>query len=586
MIMTTITGDYRYGKYSIMMNNAKQNHLHNHHPTHLRHSSPTLNLIDPDNNSFCPLTSDEHNLPEEVGQHQTTSCSSSYYYYGNDIDIEHDYTINYPANERKSIINSARNNYIENNNNDNDNSKAQRKASIESLLFEIKEPIKNDQLWNKRCDEPINPQPCDLLTSDQYEKIYQQLLKHFSRKINFSINTGRPNDLSNNMAGINLESIPNNYSDEDPHTWPSNWQSQAPSMILAPENYLSKKPTLNEYQRRLIRRIALKYEPLFHYYREKILSNEIGTEPMLQGQTSSTISASQPLKTFSNYSSPDSSSCSLSSYSGHEDDNLDYSPTAFNNNLNAKSDIETAAAMSSTMNNKHINTNLTKTMAMLKDYTGNDCLNINHPPLIMTKSSLKPFSYQNLDNIISKNNSKTDKHYQQQQQQQQSHHNPDPYTFNVIANCNYTDEEIINQRQHYELSPMMIVTGGNGEEEDSEENVDNVGDDEIENDANNRFIDGHIMITSSKPIHMNRNIGHREFSGSSPIGSSPMSLMKSTKMDSIRNNKKSNYENHPSNTVVPNCSSSGSSSNTSKMTPIHHLHKWSAKMKDYLKKNN
>lgn len=87
-------------------------------------------------------------------------------------------------------------------------------------------------------------------TTDEYQQLYDMLYSHFN---NSSLN------------GVK-------YSDEDPHTWPSNWKSQAPAMILRPDSYLETKPEFNPYQRQLVRRISLKYQPLVRYYKQCIKS--------------------------------------------------------------------------------------------------------------------------------------------------------------------------------------------------------------------------------------------------------------------------------------------------------------------------
>jgi hypothetical protein len=85
-------------------------------------------------------------------------------------------------------------------------------------------------------------------TTDEYEQLSDMLYSHFN---NSSLN------------GVK-------YHDEDPHTWPSNWKSQAPAMILRPDSYLETKPEFNHYQRQLVRRISLKYQPLVRYYKQCI----------------------------------------------------------------------------------------------------------------------------------------------------------------------------------------------------------------------------------------------------------------------------------------------------------------------------
>ena len=98
----------------------------------------------------------------------------------------------------------------------------------------------------------------DGLTSEQYQQLHKMLYLHFSTQ---SKNSSNESDL-----------VPAGYNEEDPHTWPSNWLSQAPTMILDPETYLAQKPLLNEYQQNLIRRISVKYEPLVQHYRQQIVN--------------------------------------------------------------------------------------------------------------------------------------------------------------------------------------------------------------------------------------------------------------------------------------------------------------------------
>ncbi|KAH9416254.1 hypothetical protein DERP_000753 [Dermatophagoides pteronyssinus] len=98
------------------------------------------------------------------------------------------------------------------------------------------------------------------LSPEEYEQISKLLLLHFR--------DGRPNSTTIDTIGQQQQS--QQYLEDDPHTWPSNWQSQAPKMILTPDLYLKEKPTLNEYQKNLIYRISNKYEPLKYYYLQMI----------------------------------------------------------------------------------------------------------------------------------------------------------------------------------------------------------------------------------------------------------------------------------------------------------------------------
>ncbi|UXI21119.1 ribosomal pseudouridine synthase [Sarcoptes scabiei] len=103
-------------------------------------------------------------------------------------------------------------------------------------------------------DNPI-VQPCDSMTDFEYRRVADMLMNYFSSKKRESL--------------LN-DPVPVDYLDDDPKTWPSNWQSQAPMMILKPEHYLAKRPSLNSYQRRLIRRISQKHSPLVQEFRAKI----------------------------------------------------------------------------------------------------------------------------------------------------------------------------------------------------------------------------------------------------------------------------------------------------------------------------
>ena len=60
------------------------------------------------------------------------------------------------------------------------------------------------------------------------------------------------------------------YDEEDPHTWPSNWKRQAPLMIIRPDAYLDTRPHFNNHQKQLVRRLAIKYQPLVRYYKQCI----------------------------------------------------------------------------------------------------------------------------------------------------------------------------------------------------------------------------------------------------------------------------------------------------------------------------
>jgi hypothetical protein len=64
------------------------------------------------------------------------------------------------------------------------------------------------------------------------------------------------------------------YNEEDPHTWPSNWKRQAPLMIIIPDTYLDSRPHFNNYQRQLVRRLSLKYQPLVQYFRHCIKTSK------------------------------------------------------------------------------------------------------------------------------------------------------------------------------------------------------------------------------------------------------------------------------------------------------------------------
>lgn len=87
-----------------------------------------------------------------------------------------------------------------------------------------------------------------LLSNDERTHLRRLLLKHFN--------------LNRNQNDINSSIIPENYNEEDPCTWPSNWLTHAPQMILEPDQYMAAKPSLNQYQRKLIQRISHRYEPL------------------------------------------------------------------------------------------------------------------------------------------------------------------------------------------------------------------------------------------------------------------------------------------------------------------------------------
>lgn len=85
---------------------------------------------------------------------------------------------------------------------------------------------------------------------EEYQQLFQMLYAHFN---------------NTSAAGVK-------YDEENPHTWPSNWKRQAPLMIIRPDAYLDNRPHFNSYQRQLVRRLALKYQPLVRYYKQCIKS--------------------------------------------------------------------------------------------------------------------------------------------------------------------------------------------------------------------------------------------------------------------------------------------------------------------------
>lgn len=104
------------------------------------------------------------------------------------------------------------------------------------------------------------------LSSNEIEKLAKLLYQHFkNRKIQKNAHGSAPHSQPQHNP------MPEDYDEEDPKTWPSNWQSQAPAMILNPDRYLSSKPSLNSYQRELIYRISDKYQPLVQHYKRTML---------------------------------------------------------------------------------------------------------------------------------------------------------------------------------------------------------------------------------------------------------------------------------------------------------------------------
>lgn len=97
------------------------------------------------------------------------------------------------------------------------------------------------------------------LSPEEMQQLSRLLLKHFTNR-------------RNSNDSLVHDPVPVDYNEEDPQTWPSNWLSQAPAMILNPDQYLASKPMLNAYQRQLIRRISVKYEPLVGHYLQQLLT--------------------------------------------------------------------------------------------------------------------------------------------------------------------------------------------------------------------------------------------------------------------------------------------------------------------------
>src|SRR5882724_10605676 len=83
---------------------------------------------------------------------------------------------------------------------------------------------------------------------EENQQLFQMLYSHFN---------------NSDLVGVK-------YEEEDPHTWPSNWKRQAPLMIIRPDAYLDNRPHFNNYQKQLVRRLSLKYQPLVRYYRQCI----------------------------------------------------------------------------------------------------------------------------------------------------------------------------------------------------------------------------------------------------------------------------------------------------------------------------
>ncbi|XP_075680657.1 uncharacterized protein LOC142646235 [Dermatophagoides pteronyssinus] len=134
-------------------------------------------------------------------------------------------------------------------------------------------------------DDEQQKQQQQQLSPEEYEQISKLLLLHFR-------------DGRQNSATIDTIGQQSQYLEDDPHTWPSNWQSQAPKMILTPDLYLKEKPTLNEYQKNLIYRISNKYEPLKYYYLQMI--NQQQQQQKLKNHNNS-VENDLPLNSFESF---------------------------------------------------------------------------------------------------------------------------------------------------------------------------------------------------------------------------------------------------------------------------------------------
>lgn len=133
----------------------------------------------------------------------------------------------------------------------------------------------------------------DKLTHEEVQHLSRLLYKHFYT---------RRNALQQQQQALDPP-IPVDYNEEDPQTWPSNWLSQAPAMILEPDTYLAAKPSLNAYQRQLIRRISLKYEPLVAQLLQQLMAHRVVVTSQNHQQQNRLASAGEDIAERGNSSS-------------------------------------------------------------------------------------------------------------------------------------------------------------------------------------------------------------------------------------------------------------------------------------------
>jgi hypothetical protein len=84
------------------------------------------------------------------------------------------------------------------------------------------------------------------------------------------------------------------YNSEDPSTWPSNWKTQVPAMILDPDQYVKSKPDLNQSQKQLAYRVSERFQPLLKHLTKQIAEEDEKDEFIHQDLGTKSISDSSP----------------------------------------------------------------------------------------------------------------------------------------------------------------------------------------------------------------------------------------------------------------------------------------------------